>query len=130
MARLILVDDEPIAGQLAAEVLRVAGYTVGRLHNGPEALRVMKRRPPDLAILDCMMPGMSGVQLLGQMRIDPSLCGVPVIMLTARTSEQDKAVAFGAGAADYLTKPIDPDQLIGRVDALLYRERTLGRRAG
>ncbi|MEQ7873041.1 response regulator transcription factor [Sphingomonas sp. ASV193] len=130
MARIILVDDEPIAAQIAAGALAKAGYAVGWIDNGAEALQVMRRRPPDLAILDCMMPGMSGVQLLHQMRIDMKLCGVPVLMLTARTSARDEAIAFGAGAGDYLTKPFDPDLLVGRVDALLYRERTLGRMAG
>ncbi|MEO7635288.1 MAG: response regulator, partial [Sphingomicrobium sp.] len=82
---------------------------------------VMRARPPHLAIVDCAMPGLSGVELVRAMRGDGRLCGVPVLMLTGRQSEADEVLAFSAGADDYLRKPADLDQLVGRVDALLYR---------
>ena len=87
------------------------------------ALQVMRRRPPHLAIIDCAMPGMSGVELLRMMRGDGALCHVPAMMLTARHSDRDESIAFGAGADDYLRKPIDLDFLSGRIDALLLSPR-------
>ena len=81
----------------------------------------MRARPPHLAILDCAMPGLSGVDLLRAMRVEPRLLAVPVLMLTSRLSERDERIAYEAGADVYLRKPVDPDQLLDRVDALLLR---------
>ncbi len=119
MARIILVDDDPVVGNLLVGVLIDAGHAVGWISDAKSALNVMHSRPPDLALLDCAMPGMSGIDLLRAMRCDGRLCAVPAIMLTARTSNRDEALAYGAGAHDYLRKPIDLDLLIGRIDAAL-----------
>ncbi|MEO8617997.1 MAG: response regulator transcription factor [Sphingomicrobium sp.] len=119
MARILLVDDDPVSSRLLCDLLLDAGHAVGWLSDGAEALAVMKRRAPLLAILDCAMPGLSGVHVLMAMRNHPSLCSVPVLMLTARQSERDEGIAYGAGADDYLRKPVDPDRLLGRIDALL-----------
>lgn len=121
MARLILVDDDPVIGQLVAAALLNAGHAIGWIDDGQGALAVMRARPPHLAIVDCAMPGLSGVQLLRAMRADARLCHVPVIMLTARTSDNDEALAYNAGAQDYLRKPVDLDLLAGRVEALLMQ---------
>ena len=125
MARIILVDDDPVIGQLVAGALLKAGHAIGWIENGESALAVMRARPPHLAIIDCAMPGMSGVELVRAMRADSLLCHVPAIMLTARTSENDEALAYNAGAVDYLRKPVDLDLLVGRVDALLFHSSNL-----
>ena len=121
MARIILVDDDLVIGQLVGAALLNAGHGIGWIEDGQGALAVMRARPPHLAIIDCAMPGMSGVELVRAMRADGQLCHVSVIMLTARTSENDEALAYNAGASDYLRKPVDLDQLVGRVDALLFQ---------
>lgn len=123
MARIIIADDDPIIGELVSNALIDAGHGVGWVADGATALAVMRRRPPNLAIIDCAMPGLAGIQLLRQMRVEPGLCQVPVLMLTARSGERDEAIAYGAGADDYLTKPVDLDQLVGRVSAILLRPR-------
>lgn len=120
MARIILADDDPIIGQLVGTALIDAGHALGWVADGETALRVMRRRPPHLAIVDCGMPRLSGVHLVRTMRGDGRLSQVPVLMLTARQSETDEALAFNAGADDYLRKPVDLDLLVGRVEALLF----------
>ena len=121
MARVILADDDPVIGQLAADALLRAGHAVGWVADGDTALKVMRARPPHLAIVDCGMPGLSGVALVRAMRGDGRLCGVPVLMLTARQSDTDERLALAAGAQDYLRKPVDFDLLVGRVEALLFQ---------
>ena len=124
MARIILVDDDPVIGDLVVNSMLDAGHAIGWVADAATALRVMRQRPPQLAIIDCSMPGMSGVDLLRTMRSEGDLCHVPAVMLTARRSSQDEAIAYGAGADDYLRKPIDLDFLIGRINALLLTPRT------
>ena len=121
MARIILADDDPVIGQLVGNGLIDAGHALGWVADGETALRVMLARPPHLAIIDCGMPGLSGVQLVRAMRGDGRLSSVPVLMLTARQSETDEALAYNAGAYDYLRKPVDLDLLVGRVEALLFQ---------
>lgn len=125
MARIILVDDEPVSSRLVCDYLFDAGHIVGWIGDSRQALSVLTRRPPQLVILDCAMPHVSGVQLLMAMRDHPALCAIPVLMLTARLSDKDEAIAFGAGADDYLRKPVDHDELLGRIDALLIRHASL-----
>ena len=124
MARIILVDDDPVIGALVANAAMDAGHAIGWISDAMTALQVMRQRPPQLAIIDCAMPGMSGVELLRTMRSDGALCHVPVVMLTARQSDQDEAIAYSAGADDYLRKPVDLDFLVGRLDALLLTPRS------
>jgi len=121
MARIVLVDDDPVAGEVVCAALIAAGHAAGWVSDSRSALGILLRRPPQLAILDSAMPGLSGIQLLMAMRDHGSLCDVPVIMLTARLSPRDEAIAIGAGAVDYLRKPIDLDLMLGRIDAALYR---------
>lgn len=123
MARTILVDDDPVIGQLVGNALLSAGHAIGWIDEGKAALGVMRGRPPNLAIVDCAMPGMSGVELVRTTRADGDLCRIPGQMLTARQSRADQSLAMSAGADDYLRKPADLDQLVGRVDALLLHKR-------
>lgn len=121
MSQIVLVDDDPLLASIISDALTSDGHIVGWIGDSKEAIARMSRRPPDLAIVDCVMPGVPGTQLVAQMRVHPTLCKVPVLMLTARTAVSDRAIAYRSGADDYLAKPADLDELAGRVDALLAR---------
>lgn len=111
----VIEDDLPI-GNLLEEVLTKAGYAVRRAYSGTEALYLLEREKPDLALLDLMLPGLSGEEVL------PHLAGVPVIVLTAKAGVEDKVKLLLGGAADYLTKPFEIPELLARVQVRL-RER-------
>ncbi|MEO6248824.1 MAG: response regulator [Sphingomicrobium sp.] len=123
MGRIILAEDEEISGTIATSVLMDAGHAVGWLKDGKEVLAALVRRPPDLAILDCNMPGMSGVMVLREMRNRAELCDVPVLMLTARTSQADEQIARFSGANGYLTKPVDLIELVQTAEDLMKGKR-------
>lgn len=127
VGRIILAEDEEASGTLVSTVLMNAGHAVGWLKDGNDVLAALVRRPPDLAILDCNMPGMSGVMVLREMRRRSELCSVPVLMLTGRTSVADEKIARFAGADDYLTKPFDLVELVHTAEELMNgRRRQLG----
>jgi len=117
-----MAEDDEIVGEVASEALIGAGHAVGLLDNGADALRVIRQRRPDLVILDCNMPEISGVLVLRKMRDMPELADMPVMMLTGRQSARDSEIAYFAGADDYMTKPFDPDELVFRVEELLKRK--------
>lgn len=123
MGRIIFADDDEIVAQLVSDALIGAGHAVGWLNDGRSALEVIRRRPPDLVILDCNMPDMSGIMVLREMRKSPSLCDVPVLMLTARQSDSDEGIARYEGANDYLRKPFAPSVLVGRAEDLMRGEK-------
>ena len=123
MARIILADDDEIVAQLVTDALMGAGHAVGWLKDGSSALDIIRRRPPHLVILDCGMPEMGGIEVLQQMRRSSELHAIPVLMLTGRQSATDEAIARFEGASDYIRKPFDAAQLIGRSEALLRGER-------
>ena len=116
MQTILVIDDDEAIGNLEEEVLRRAGYAVLRAYSGTEALLVLRERRPDLALLDLMLPGLSGEELL------PRLEGIPVIVVSAKAAVQDKVDLLLGGAADYLTKPFDTQELLARV-AVRLRER-------
>ena len=119
MGRIILAEDEEISGSIASGALMNAGHAVGWLKDGSEVLAVLKRRRPDLLILDCNMPGMSGIMVLQEMRRGADLFDLPVLMLTARTSVSDERIARFAGANEYLTKPFDLVELVDTAEDLM-----------
>ena len=121
MARILIADDDEIVGEIARDALIASGHGAGLVADGAEALRVIKARRPDLLILDCNMPGMSGVVLLRTLRNMPDLCDLPVMMLTGRRSTQDVELAMFSGANAYVKKPFDPDELVFKVEELLAR---------
>ncbi|WP_260598809.1 response regulator transcription factor [Sphingomonas endolithica] len=124
MARIIIADDDEIVGEIVRDTLLANGHGVGLVTDGDEALRVVKARRPDLLILDCNMPGTSGVLVLRELRNTPALFDLPVMMLTARRSSQDVDLAMFAGADAYVKKPFDPEALVFQVEELLAeRER-------
>ncbi|HET7600205.1 MAG TPA: response regulator transcription factor [Gemmatimonadales bacterium] len=119
--RILVVDDEPDITALVAYHLAKAGYRVSTAANGPDALKAAADERPDLVILDLMLPGMSGYDVLAEMRRREETRDVGVILLTSRQEEQDRIRGLSLGADDYLTKPFSPPELSLRVSAVLRR---------
>lgn len=126
MARIIVAEDDEIVAELVRDALMNAGHGVGILPDGNQALGVIRARLPDLVILDCNMPEMSGLLVLREMRKSPKLAHIPVLILTGRRSEKDVTLAMYEGADDYMKKPFDADELVFRVEELL-QARTCSR---
>lgn len=123
MGRIILADDDEIVAELVSDAFIAAGHAVGWLKDGKTALEVIERRRPDLAILDCNMPQMSGILVLRALRESKTLFDLPVLMLTGRQGGTDEQILRYEGANDYLRKPFDPVTLVGRAEALMRGER-------
>jgi len=119
--RILVVDDEPDIVALVVYHLAKAGYRVSSASSGPDALSLAKRDRPALVVLDLMLPGMSGFDVLAKLREDEGTAGVAVLMLTARKEEPDRIRGLELGADDYLTKPFSPQELVLRVGAILRR---------
>lgn len=119
MPRILAVDDDPRMTALLRRGLTYEGYAVDVAGSGPDALSALRLNPPDLVILDVMMPGMDGLEVLGRVRAaDP---GLPVMLLTARDATSDQVGGLEAGADDYVVKPFSFELLLARVRALLRR---------
>ena len=120
MTTIAVIEDDLPIGNLLQEVLEKQGYAVRRAYSGTEALYLLEREKPDLALLDLMLPGLSGEEVL------PHLSGVPVIVLSAKAGVEDKVRLLLGGAADYLTKPFQIPELLARIQVRL-RERETAR---
>jgi DNA-binding response OmpR family regulator len=120
-ARVLVADDEDDVRELVVYRLSRSGYDVVEARDGEEALRLAGEQTPDLLVLDVMMPRIDGYELTRRLRAEPATSRVPVILLTARTQENDVSQGFEAGADDYLKKPFNPDELLARVRAVLGR---------
>ena len=116
MQTIWIIDDDAAIGDLEQELLERAGYAVRRAYSGTEALLLLKDSRPELVLLDLMLPGLSGEEVLPQLR------GIPVIVVSAKAAVQDKVDLLLGDAADYLTKPFDTAELLARV-AVRLRER-------
>ena len=119
--RILVVDDEPEIVALVAYHLAKAGYRVTTASSGQDALDMARRERPALIVLDLMLPGMSGFEVLEHVRGDDATRDVAVLMLTARREEPDRIRGLSLGADDYLTKPFSPAELVLRVGAILRR---------
>jgi two-component system phosphate regulon response regulator PhoB len=119
--RVLVVDDEPDIVALIAYHLVKAGYRVSTAATGPDALNAARQERPALIILDLMLPGASGYDVLEQLRGQPATRDVAVLLLSARREEQDRIRGLSLGADDYLTKPFSPQELVLRVGAILRR---------
>lgn len=122
--RVLVVDDEPDIVALIVYHLAKAGYRVSTAATGPDGLEAARRERPALVILDLMLPGLSGYDVLEQLRAAEATKGVGVLMLTARVEEPDRVRGLALGADDYLTKPFSPQELVLRVGAILRRMAT------
>ena len=120
-ANILLVEDEPAIQELIAFNLTQAGHHVLRAASAENAMTLVKNALPDLILLDWMLPGASGVEFAKKLRADERTRGVPIIMLTARSDEQDKITGLETGADDYITKPFSPRELQARIKAVLRR---------
>jgi DNA-binding response OmpR family regulator len=120
-ATVLVADDDADVLALVVRRLERDGYKVITARDGAEALRLARERAPDLAVLDVMMPQLTGYQVTQQLRQDPTTERIPVILLTARVQEADVSRGFEAGADDYIKKPFSPQELRSRVQAVLGR---------
>src|SRR6202163_2052780 len=121
--RVLVVDDEPDIVALVAYHLAKSGYAVSTATSGPEGLAAARRDKPALVVLDLMLPGLSGLEVMEELRADPATARIAVLMLTARREESDRIKGLTLGADDYLTKPFSPPELVLRVAAILRRAR-------
>ena len=120
MRRVLVVDDEPHIRTVLRRYLEADGLAVTEATDGEAALAALRENPPDLILLDVMLPGVDGIEVLRQLR---SFSDAYVILVTARTEEVDKLVGLGVGADDYVTKPFSPREVTARVKAVLRRDR-------
>jgi len=121
MSRILVVEDEKDIAELIAHYLTRGGYEVESVGSGPAAVAKVKASPPDLIVLDLMLPGMDGLLVCQALRADAATASVPIIMLTARAEEAERIAGLELGADDYVTKPFSPRELTARVAALLRR---------
>ncbi|MFZ6772653.1 phosphate regulon transcriptional regulator PhoB [Undibacterium sp. SXout7W] len=119
---ILIVEDEPAIVELVSFTLRAAGWNTFAVNNTAEAWDFVQRRTPQLILLDWMLPDQSGLRLLSKIRSDRQFNEIPVIMLTAKSMEEDKIAGLDHGADDYVTKPFSPRELTARIKALLRRK--------
>ncbi len=122
-AFILVVDDNEINLKLISKILELGGYEVTTSRNGRTALELVGQRPPDLAILDVMMPDMDGYELCESLRRPPINAKFPIIMLTAMNDQAERSLAMKAGADDIWSKPFEMDEMRGRLEALLKKDK-------
>ena len=120
--RLLVVDDEEDLLELVRYNLSKEGYAVECVTSGEEALKAVRREPPDLVVLDLMLPAVDGLEVCRRIKTDPKTRDVPILMLTAKSEEGDMIAGLDRGADDYVAKPFSPRVLVARIKALLRRE--------
>jgi two-component system phosphate regulon response regulator PhoB len=123
-SRILVVEDDPAIAEILTYNLRDAGFEVDVESDGRSGLQVARAKPPELIILDLMLPTMDGTEVCRQLRADATTRGVLILMLTAKAEETDQVVGFAVGADDYVTKPFSVKVLVERVKALLRRKTT------
>lgn len=119
LRRVLIVDDERKNRQLIEVMLGAEGYQLLTATCGEDALAMVAVQPPDLVLLDVMMPGMDGYQVAARIKSDPATAAIPVVILTALGDRNSKAHGLGAGAVEFLTKPVNRAELCARVRGLL-----------
>jgi DNA-binding response OmpR family regulator len=124
-AKILIVDDEPMLLRLVGYALHKEGYETVIAKQGEEALGKVRAERPDLVILDIMLPDMDGIEVCRRLRAGPETTTLPIMMLSARGQVPDKIMGLRAGADEYMTKPIHPEELVARVEALLERTHRL-----
>jgi two-component system, OmpR family, response regulator ResD len=122
--RVLVVDDEPTIADVVSRYLRRAGYETQTAATGPQAVRLAGAMRPNLVVLDLMLPGFDGLEVMRRIRADDERGRTAIILLTARGVESDRIVGLRLGADDYVVKPFSPAELVARVDAVLRRLET------
>ncbi len=120
-ATILVVDDEPAIREMIATTLDLADFRVLEAENAQQAHQCIVDERPDLVLLDWMLPGISGIELARRLKRDEATREIPVILLTARSEEENKVLGLDAGADDYVTKPFSPRELLSRIRAVLRR---------
>ncbi len=119
--RILLVDDDPVILDLLAVNFELEGFVVLRATDGAEGVDRARSDQPDVIVSDIMMPRRSGLELLAEVKTDPTTAHIPVVLLSAKGLAADVRAGLDAGADEFLTKPFEPDDLLARVDKLLDR---------
>ena len=119
--RILIVEDDPDIAELVSRYLDKAGFITERAASGREALQAIAAKPPELLVLDLMLPHVDGLEICRLVRANEVTAAIPIIMLTARAEESERIVGLELGADDYLAKPFSPNELVARVRALLRR---------
>jgi DNA-binding response OmpR family regulator len=126
MARILVAEDDPDIANLLAHYLQRAGFEADLVGSGRDVLPRLRKAPPDVLLLDIMLPGLDGLEVCRAARSDPHTAAIPIIMVTAKGEESDRIVGLELGADDYITKPFSPNEVIARIRALLRRAHRTG----
>jgi DNA-binding response OmpR family regulator len=125
--KIFVIEDDPDIVKLIGHYLGREGYLVGTESDGARGLERIRESPPDLLILDLMLPELDGLEVCKKLRSDSKTSGLPILILTAKGEESDRIIGLELGADDYVTKPFSPKELVARVKALLRRSRRADR---
>lgn len=124
-SRILIVDDQPDLAGLMADMLGDAGYATRTADNGRDALTEIQSNPPYLLLLDVHMPDLDGYEVAAMLKDDPATATIPIIMVSALDGRGSRVIGLESGAEDYLSKPVDPAELIAKIrNLLLLRDRT------
>jgi DNA-binding response OmpR family regulator len=126
MSRILVAEDDPDIANLLAHYLRKAGFEADIVNSGRDVVPRLRKTPPDLLLLDLMLPGLDGLDVCRAVRSDENTASIPIIMVTAKGEESDRIVGLELGADDYITKPFSPGEVVARVRALLRRTTRSG----
>ena len=126
MARILVAEDDPDIASLLAHYLQRAGFEADLVSSGSDVLPRIKKAPPDVLLLDVMLPGLDGLSVCRTVRSDQRTAAIPIIMITAKGEESDRIVGLELGADDYIAKPFSPNEVIARIRALLRRAHRAG----
>jgi two-component system phosphate regulon response regulator PhoB len=121
--RILLIEDEPDIAEVLQYNLEKEGFEVELAHRGDTGLEALRRQPPDLVLLDLMLPGVGGLELTRMLKREAATARLPIVMLTARGEEVDRIVGLELGADDYISKPFSPREVVLRVKAVLRRRQ-------
>ena len=129
MSHIIYAEDDKLMAAVVRNMMRTAGHVVGVIEDGNDALSAIKAKRPQLVMLDCSLPNLSGIDILREIRLNQSMFEMPVLMVTGRLSPSDVQLAAYAGADGYVKKPFDPEYLIYMVNSLIDDGRAAGHMA-
>ncbi|MFN3550933.1 MAG: response regulator transcription factor [Endomicrobiia bacterium] len=129
MNKILLIEDNQETSDYIKDVLTINGFEVEHSYTGKDVIKKISLYSPDLVVLDLTLPDIDGVDVCREIKADVRYQSIPVIMLTARTSTEDKIIGFECGADDYITKPFEPQELVARIKALLRRVEIYGGKA-
>lgn len=122
MARILIIDDDDLVSDILSNELKAQGHDVTWANSGEKGLKACTLIWPDLIVLDIVMPGLSGPQVLVKLQRNIETCDIPVLMLTAISCQDEVVTTLNIGAADYLTKPFAPEELAARISSILRRK--------